>query len=105
MKQAAVAQIFEYGQNVYERGDYEEAANVFRHILKLDASFTPAQTYLDRMKEPGPRTETDIDLPPMPYISSSENNADLKQQIAEEERAIHILKSETSLSSETVSYE
>lgn len=49
MRDLAVAQMFEYGKSLYERGDRLQAANVFRRILDLDADFTPAQPYAARL--------------------------------------------------------
>lgn len=49
LKDMAVAQIFEYGENLYDRGDYEEARHAFEKVLQLDPQYKAASDYLAQM--------------------------------------------------------
>ena len=44
-----VTALMRYGQNLYERGDYNEASAVFNHVLTFDAHQAQALQYLKAM--------------------------------------------------------
>ena len=49
MRDLAVAQMFEYGKSMYERGDRAEATHIFKRILQLNPDYVPAQAYAKRL--------------------------------------------------------
>lgn len=107
LKEVTITQIFEYGRTLYERNDYMEAGNVFRHILALSPGHAGALEYLRRMNEPGPQPLVWQDTT-IPAVTTDfpEPNADLKKAIAVETNAInHTDRDLKKLRSTTKAYE
>ena len=46
LKDLAVAQIYEYAQSLYDRGNHEEAARAMGRLLQLNPDYAPALAYM-----------------------------------------------------------
>jgi len=49
MKFLTVNALMEYGQKLYDRGDYNEACAVFKHVLAYDSQQPQALAYLKKI--------------------------------------------------------
>ena len=110
LRDMATQAMFEYGEKLYDRHDYKEAEHVFKRILVYDPQNAGAIAYLNNM-----HPDTVIRRPmiiqavklPMPHpvevprqvqtpavIVPASPNADLKEEIATQDRMIDELKQE-----------
>ena len=53
MRSMAVSQLCQYGQVVYDRGDYPEAAKIFNRILAMDPDNAAAINYAQMLNKKG----------------------------------------------------
>ena len=107
MRDLAVEQMYEYGQMLYERGDYHQAERVFERILSFDPQHAGSLHYMKSMdpskviahapsvmatskpccviakNEPNP-----AEVP----VVSNDPNADLKEEIAARQKDLDKLK-------------
>ena len=94
----------EYGEKLYDRHDYREAAHVFQHILFYDPQNTQALAYLKRMdpdlvvprpviaRTPAPRH---VAVPvAAAVVDPTDPNADLREELAAQDTMINGLKEE-----------
>ncbi len=101
LRDLAVAQIYEYARELYDRGDYEEAARAMGRILQLNPDYAPALAYMRRLGYP-PKPKAELFISKVTRttpvltarIDSTDPNADLKAQIVAEDNAIHVLNEE-----------
>ena len=104
MRMLAAEEMFVYGQAIFNRGDYVEAANVFRHILKILPSHEGAISYAVELNKKGQH----IDIPVQPLKPAQKHevkkaakpqeqaapqapidpNGDLKQKIVQADKTI-----------------
>lgn len=113
VRSMAVAQLYEYGQAVYDRGDYSQAAKVFSRLLSIDPANSGARNYAHKLNKKGEQ----VTIPPVPIVvapvvtkekveqsmetpsqmtKSSYSNDDLKRDIQEADQAIIKLKDQVS---------
>ena len=52
MKFLTINALMDYGQKLYDRGDYHEACAVFKHVLTYDGNQAQALQYLKNMGDP-----------------------------------------------------
>ncbi len=99
--------LYDYGEKLAQRHDYKEASRVFQRILMYDPQNASALAYLNKIdpgaivhqpivirvsKVPMP-APTPVVAAPLPVIPPGPN-ADLKQEIAAQDRALDELKEE-----------
>jgi hypothetical protein len=96
MKDLAAREVYHYAESLYVRKDYNEAANAFQKVLALEPGHKGALAYLEHLKVPAdvccawPAAK----VIPARDINPSESNADLKQELAEEDAALDALREE-----------
>ena len=106
MRDLAVEAMNDYGEKLYDRHDYKEATAVFKHILSYDPQNTEAQAYLNKIY-PQPQivinrplvvqTSKPAVIEPVQILTSAaadDPNADLKEEIAAQDKALDVLKEE-----------
>jgi hypothetical protein len=96
MKDLAAREVYHYAESLYVRKDYTEAANAFQKVLALEPGHKGALAYLEHLKVPA-----DVccawpvaKAAPTRDINPNEANADLKQELAEEDAALDALRQE-----------
>lgn len=94
LKELAVGKIFQYARSQYDRGNYEEAAKAFNHILDMDPNHAQAKTYMRKLGLSRHTIERSTQTEPLPSEDFSGSNADIKAKIAREEEAIELLNQE-----------
>jgi hypothetical protein len=96
LKEMAITQIFQYAESLYERGNYREASRAFAHILQLDPHYLPALDYAHKLEAAGFFVNRDFSSEHSEQVPAVEPgaNADLRQQIASEKRAINDLQTQ-----------
>jgi tetratricopeptide (TPR) repeat protein len=94
-----VTSLLDYGQKLYDRGDYDEACAVFNHVLAYDSKQPQALQYLKNMgRAPAvsaspvlpPQVSEPIPQPPK-TVDTSDARA-LKAAIAAEKQTIRTLQ-------------
>ena len=102
LKDLAVAQIYEYAQSLYDRGNHEEAARAMGRLLQLNPDYAPALAYMRKLGYQ-PRLPVENGLKPLPahtepaptvLIDPKDPDADLKSQLAAEDQALSTLNEE-----------
>ena len=104
----AVAQLSEYGQAIYDRGDYPQAAIIFSRVLRMDPNNKEALGYANTLKKKGQdvfipasavAVQSKVSQIEQPVIVKEvpiDPNQDLKQEIQTTDQAIESLKVEVS---------
>jgi len=80
MRFLMVNAMMQYGQKLYERGDFDEATAVFNHVLVYDHRQPQAISYLKQMGQ-GPTDTHDIDSLRHAIEAKKRNIEKLKEQI------------------------
>ena len=90
MRSMAAQQLFQYGQAVYERGDYSQAAIIFSKVLQFDPDYQEARAYAQKLN----KKEEHVTIAParIKKIIPTSDNDDLKKDIAEADQSINSLK-------------
>jgi hypothetical protein len=115
-KDMAAKQLYIYGQTLYDRKDYVQASQVFRHIVEINPELLLTKPYIVKAPEPKAVLPTccDIQAPVITPIAAlrtqdySMLDPDIRTEIAIQDVAIKQLKQELAqLKSqpEIVSYE
>ncbi len=112
MRSMAVAQLYEYGQAIYDRGDYSQAAKVFSRILAMDPEHAGALDYAKELKKKGEfvivpvkpvssaatpvitKTPQATQQEPTETTDSIPTDEDLKQYIEKTDQAVDRLQSD-----------
>jgi hypothetical protein len=98
MRFLAADQIFIYGQAIFDRKDYYEAANAFSRLLWLNPAHKGGLYYAKELLKMGYRVfipDPSIPLPPklmLPYPAITGPNEDLKEMIRKADESIAQLK-------------
>lgn len=85
MKILTVNALMEYGQSLYERGDYSEATAVFNHVLAYDSHQVQALKYIKEMGHS-----------PVPALGTADglDTKSLKEAIEAKKQSIEQLQSQ-----------
>ena len=106
VRDLATQAMFDYGKKLYARHDYREATHVFKRILAYDPHNAGALAYLNKMCPPAlvnkpliVQVRKSFVPKPVPVqipvsVVNPDPNADLKEEIAAEDRVLNELKEE-----------
>jgi|GEM_PF-4677191 len=98
-KSLAVEQLYQYGQEIYDRGDYNQASRVFSRILVIQPNHEGALGYVEKLKSKGKDViattgaDTNNEEDRAMEVSNGSND-DLKQSIQAANEAINALKND-----------
>ncbi|MEI7998172.1 MAG: hypothetical protein WCH62_01520 [Candidatus Omnitrophota bacterium] len=93
MRSMAADQLYQYGQAIYDRGNYDEAARVFSKVLAMDSRHEGALGYAKELKKKGKTIEIPASIKPI-QDAQTDVNANLKQDIRQVDKNIERLKEE-----------
>jgi tetratricopeptide (TPR) repeat protein len=68
MRSMAALQLFQYGQAVYERGDYSQAAIVFTKLLSMDPNNEAALKYARKLNSKGEHIAIPVSVIKAPVV-------------------------------------
>ena len=103
MRTMAVDQLYQYGQAIYDRGEYAEAARVFSRILAMNPDHEGAVSYAKALKKKGTNVviparsylvATNHQMGPSDFSDSSDMNGDLRKNIQEADQVVEKLRKE-----------
>jgi hypothetical protein len=90
MKALTINALMEYGQSLYDRGDYNEATAVFNHVLTFDSHQAQALEYI---KEMGSKVVEKSDAPALEIMDGPDTES-LKQAIEAKKQSIEKLRAQ-----------
>ena len=105
LRSLAIDQMYLYGETIFQRGDYSEAAKVFTRILEMSPNNKGALGYAKALNKKGEHIsiperyagiESASELRAVVRADLTDPNSDLKQDIRETDEGIQQLKNDIS---------